>query len=117
MLSQKNTGFELKTNFSCGEPNVYVHSVWDMTVLMVLQQAVLVRQLQDQHYHQYMQQLIQQRSTKVAELSELEDRREEDVEEHRQILGNGSLHHSQPDSEDDDDEGRLTSGIHHVDWN
>lgn len=81
-----------------------------MTASILLQQAVLVRQLQDQHYHQYMQQLVQQRSSSKAELSEVGEKGEEEAEEHK-VLANGSLHHSQPDSEedDDDDEGRCTS--------
>ncbi|XP_046665072.1 Golgi resident protein GCP60 [Homalodisca vitripennis] len=63
------------------------------------QQGVLVRQLQDQHYHQYMQQLLQQQTSRPEPESE-----ENEVEVEAPVLANGTLHNSQPDSEEDDDE-------------
>lgn len=67
-----------------------------------LQQAVLVRQLQEQHYHQYMQQLL---SSQVGVEPEPEEG-DGDGEVDPPTLANGSLHHSQPDTEEDDDDGK-----------
>ncbi|KAG8327177.1 hypothetical protein J6590_024563 [Homalodisca vitripennis] len=70
-----------------------------MSDISLLQQGVLVRQLQDQHYHQYMQQLLQQQTSRPEPESE-----ENEVEVEAPVLANGTLHNSQPDSEEDDDE-------------
>ncbi|XP_054264447.1 Golgi resident protein GCP60 isoform X2 [Macrosteles quadrilineatus] len=64
------------------------------------QQAVLVRQLQDQHYHQYMQQVMAQQTQAETE---------EHPEPAQTVMGNGTLHHSQPESEEDDDDDEVNS--------
>lgn len=66
-----------------------------------LQQAVLVRQLQEQHYHQYMQQLLS------SQVGVEPDEGDGDGEGDPPTLANGSLHHSQPDTEEDDDDGKA----------
>ncbi|RZF47717.1 hypothetical protein LSTR_LSTR005981 [Laodelphax striatellus] len=64
------------------------------------QQAVLVRQLQDQHYHQYMQQLLHSARTESPN-SENEQNNELDNEMSSVILANGNIPHEELESEDE----------------
>ncbi|XP_075232568.1 Golgi resident protein GCP60 [Lycorma delicatula] len=62
------------------------------------QQAVLVRQLQDQHYHQYMQQLMQQQLSGNNKSDSVDSSEETSSP---LLIANGDVPHDEPESEEE----------------
>ncbi|XP_050069770.1 Golgi resident protein GCP60 [Anopheles maculipalpis] len=56
------------------------------------QQAVLIRQLQNEHYHQYMQQLQAQVATNLARLKSISDGEDDDSNPTAVVCENGTVH-------------------------
>jgi hypothetical protein len=75
----------------------------------MLQQGVLIRQLQEQHYHQYMQQLYQQQSCQQKQ--EPLSSSEVTMDETAHLLSNGGTDALDRDveSEEDGTQGRYKS--------
>lgn len=62
-----------------------------------------MRQLQDQHYHQYMQQLLHCSQNEQSLIGESE----EEVNVQANNIPNGDVHHDEPESEEEDDGGEY----------
>lgn len=69
--------------------------------LLLSQQGVLIRQLQEQHYHQYMQQLYQQQccKQKLQQFSTVEG----PMDETAHLLSNGGVDALERDMESEED--------------